>query len=91
MSQGTLYGDVQTRCILPVGLVKAFNLDVKLASKDASEFAAAFPSGKVPAFAGPKGYKLQESIAVLYYCTYYPFALLTQERTLRDLHDEKNF
>lgn len=73
MSQGTLYGDVQTRSILPVGLVKAFNLDVKLEKKDAPAHKAAFPNGKVPAFIGPKGYKLQETIAVLYYCMYIEF------------------
>lgn len=70
MSQGTLYGDVQTRSILPVGLVKAFKLDITLSSRDNDAFKAAFPSGKVPAFVGPKGYKLQEAIAVLYYCMY---------------------
>lgn len=68
MSLGTLYGDVETRCILPVGLVKAFNLDIALSTRESDAFKAAFPSGKVPAFEGPKGYKLQESIAVLYYC-----------------------
>ena len=70
MSQGTLYGDTETRCILPVGLVKAFNLDVALEKKGADAHKAAFPNGKVPAFIGQHGYKLQESIAVIYYCTY---------------------
>lgn len=70
MSQGTLYGDTETRCILPVGLVKAFNLDVALEKRGADAHKAAFPNGKVPAFIGQHGYKLQESIAVIYYCTY---------------------
>lgn len=71
MSQGTLFGQSETRSILPVGLVKAFNLDVKLEARGSEAHkAAGFPNEKVPAFLGPHGYKLQEAIAVLYYCKY---------------------
>lgn len=71
MSLGTLFGIDETRSILPGGLVRAFKLDVKIEARDsAAHVAAGFPSHKVPAFLGPHGYKLQESIAVLYYCMY---------------------
>lgn len=71
MSSGTLFGSTETRSVLPIGLVKAFNLDVKVEEKlSAAHKAANFPTQKVPAFAGPHGYKLQEVIAVLYYCKY---------------------
>lgn len=68
MSLGTLYGDEQTRAVLPVGLVKALNLDVKLEKAKTDAHLKAFPNGLVPAFTGPKGFKLQEAIAVMYYC-----------------------
>lgn len=67
MSQGTLFGSTETRSILPVGLVKAFKLDIALEKREAPAQKAAFPNTKVPAFIGPKGFKLQESIAVLFY------------------------
>jgi elongation factor 1-gamma len=70
MSQGTLFGSTETRSILPVGLVKAFNLDITLSNRGEEAQKAAFPNTKVPAFLGPHGYKLQESIAVIYYCKY---------------------
>ncbi|GMG45102.1 unnamed protein product [Ambrosiozyma monospora] len=67
MSLGTLYGSGKTRTILPVGLVKALDLDVKLESTDSPAYKAAFPLGKVPAFVGPKGFKLHEVLAVSIY------------------------
>lgn len=71
MSLGTLYGVDETRSILPGGLVRAFNLDVKIVARDSeAHVAAGFPTHKVPAFAGPHGFKLQESVAVLFYCKY---------------------
>lgn len=68
MSQGTLYGDIQTRCILPVGIVEAYDLDIAVAAQDAIP-KAAFATEKVPAFIGEHGFKLQESIAIIFYCT----------------------
>lgn len=70
MSQGTLFGDTQTRSVLPVGLVKAFNLDITVEKAGTAAQKAAFPNTKVPAFIGPHGYKLQESIAIIYYCMF---------------------
>ncbi|ODV82525.1 hypothetical protein CANARDRAFT_25849 [[Candida] arabinofermentans NRRL YB-2248] len=67
MSQGVLYGAEQTRVLVPKGLVKVLDLDVKFDDATSEEFAAAFPLKKVPTFAGPKGYKLTESIAIIIY------------------------
>lgn len=44
MSLGTLYGDTETRSIAAVGLIKAFNLDIKIEKRGVPEHRAAFPS-----------------------------------------------
>mgnify|MGYP003366637923 CR=1 FL=1 len=71
MAIGTLFGNGQTRAILPTGLVKAFGLDIEFADSKSEAHLAAFPEGLVPAFVGEKGFKISESIAVLYYCMFF--------------------
>ncbi|KAF3993070.1 hypothetical protein FT663_00894 [Candidozyma haemuli var. vulneris] len=68
MSQGTLYADQKIRGAVPKAIIKAYNLDVKVAELDAT-FEKLFPLKKVPAFVGPKGLKLTEIIAVSLYQT----------------------
>ncbi|KAG7701931.1 hypothetical protein KL929_000734 [Ogataea haglerorum] len=70
MSLGTLYAGEATRVLAAKGVVKALDLDVKFGEKTDEAFQKNFPLGKVPAFIGPRGYKLNEAIAVLYYCEY---------------------
>ncbi|CCD25120.1 translation elongation factor EF1B gamma NDAI_0E03030 [Naumovozyma dairenensis CBS 421] len=69
MSQGTLYANFRIRTVVPRALVKTFNLDVKLVEpeKAQEQFARDFPLKKVPAFVGPKGFKLTESMAINFY------------------------
>lgn len=69
MSQGTLYATESIRTLLLKALVKHYKLDISVSDKDAL-YAKAFPLGKVPAFIGPKGYKLTEVIAIVLYCEY---------------------
>lgn len=66
MSQGTLYADQKIRGVIPKAIIKAYNLDVKVAEPDAA-FEKTFPLKKIPAFVGPKGLKLTEVIAVSLY------------------------
>lgn len=70
MSLGTLFVTQQVRSVAPRALVKHFNLDVKLSDKEDPAYKANFPLAKVPAFLGPKGFKLHEIIAVTLYCKY---------------------
>ncbi|CAI1541575.1 hypothetical protein SEUBUCD646_0K01390 [Saccharomyces eubayanus] len=74
MSQGTLYISKSPRNFASKALISHFKLDVKIVEKDqASEFASLFPLKQVPAFLGPKGFKLTEAIAIQYYCMLFPF------------------
>lgn len=72
MSQGTLYANERIRAIFPKALIKHFNLDVKIVdpASDKATFDKYFPTGKVPAFVGPKGLKLTEVLAITLYCMY---------------------
>lgn len=74
MSTGTLFVTEQIRSLPPKALVKHFNLDVKLTDKDES-YQKNFPLAKIPAFVGPKGFKLHEVIAICIYCMYSPIIL----------------
>lgn len=69
MSQGTLYANFRIRTWVPRGLVRALKLDVNVVTPDsaAEQFARDFPLKKVPAFVGPRGYKLTEAMAINYY------------------------
>ncbi|ODV97372.1 hypothetical protein PACTADRAFT_38581 [Pachysolen tannophilus NRRL Y-2460] len=67
MSQGTLFATEQIRCVAAEALIKHLKLDVKISSKEDPEYQSNFPLNKVPAFIGPKGYKLTEVIAILLY------------------------
>ncbi|CCC69224.1 hypothetical protein NCAS_0C02340 [Naumovozyma castellii] len=69
MSQGTLYANFRIRGIVPKCLVKALNLDVNIVEPEQApeQFAKDFPLQKIPSFAGPKGFKLTESMAINYY------------------------
>lgn len=72
MSQGTLYANERTRALIPVALIKHFNLDVKIVDPaSCADYTKLFPMGKVPAFVGPKGVKLVEVIAISVYCMYH--------------------
>ncbi|KAL6453058.1 CAM1 Elongation factor 1-gamma 1 [Candida maltosa Xu316] len=66
MSQGTLYATQQIRSLAPKALVKHFKLDVKVTDKD-DVYHKNFPLNKIPAFVGPKGFKLHEVIAISLY------------------------
>lgn len=70
MSQGTLYADQRIRSVAVAAIVKHFDLDVKVVAPadDKATFDKYFTTGRVPAFVGPKGLKLTESIAVSIYC-----------------------
>lgn len=81
MSQGTLFVTPQIRCLPLKALVKHFNLDIVLSNKEDPVYQKYFPLNKVPAYVGPKGFKLHEVIAIALYCM-----LLTFE-----LHDERFF
>lgn len=72
MTLGTLFTTEQIRSVPPQALIKHFNLDVKIAGKEDKTYAKNFPLSKVPAFVGPKGFKLHEVIAVSIYCMYLP-------------------
>lgn len=67
MSQGTLYTNDFARGFLAEGLIKFLNLDINVVKGKTAEFEKAFPLGKIPAFVGPKGYKLTESVAIYTY------------------------
>lgn len=70
MSLGTLFVTQHARSIAPRALAKHLNLDVKVSDWEDPAYKANFPLGKVPAFLGPKGFKLHEVIAVALYCKY---------------------
>ncbi|ODV64372.1 putative translation elongation factor 1-gamma [Ascoidea rubescens DSM 1968] len=68
MSQGTLYYSEKTpRGSFPKALIDYLKIDVAAKTTDAPEFAANFPLKKIPAFIGPKGFKLTEVIAIILY------------------------
>ncbi|EJS41381.1 cam1p [Saccharomyces arboricola H-6] len=69
MSQGTLYANFRIRTWVPRSLVRVLKLDVNVVVPDTAgeQFARDFPLKKVPAFVGPKGYKLTEAMAINYY------------------------
>lgn len=68
MSLGTLYDiEGKTRTIVPLALIKHFNLDISVAAMDAAA-KEKFPLGRVPAFEGANGFKLTEAIAINIYC-----------------------
>ncbi|CCE79205.1 Piso0_001255 [Millerozyma farinosa CBS 7064] len=67
MSLGTLFVTQHARSAAPRALAKHFNLDVKLSDWEDPAYKANFPLAKVPAFLGPKGFKLHEIIAVTLY------------------------
>ncbi|CAK9439142.1 uncharacterized protein LODBEIA_P33660 [Lodderomyces beijingensis] len=66
MSLGTLYVTEQIRSLTPKAIVEYFKLDVKLSDKD-SAYEKSFPLNKIPAFIGPKGFRLTEVIAISVY------------------------
>ncbi|ODV79265.1 translation elongation factor eEF1 gamma [Suhomyces tanzawaensis NRRL Y-17324] len=67
MSLGTLYFSERTRAWIPKAVIKHFDLDVKIVDASGKDFTDKFPLGKVPAFAGPKGFKLTEVMAITIY------------------------
>ena len=68
MSQGTLYTSATPRCQPIVALIKKFNLDIATVDKSTvADFEKKFPLGQIPAFVGPKGFKITEEVAILYY------------------------
>lgn len=70
MSQGTLYTTSQVRGVSPKALIKHFKLDIAVEDKEAAAYKANFPLNKIPAFIGPKGFKLTEAIAINVYRMY---------------------
>lgn len=69
MSLGTLYANFRARSLTPKAIVKYYNLDVAVVEPN-EDYKKNFRLGKVPAFIGPKGYKLIEIIAISLYCMY---------------------
>ncbi|KAI5956442.1 hypothetical protein KGF54_000917 [Candida jiufengensis] len=68
MSAGTLYIlKVSPRSFVLEDLIKHFKLDVKLTDDKDEKYHAKFPLDKTPAFLGPKGYSLTETIAIASY------------------------
>lgn len=69
MSQGTLYSNFRIRTWVPRALVNSLGLNVKVIdpADDEAQFSKDFPLKKLPAFAGPKGFKLTEAMAINYY------------------------
>lgn len=61
MSLGTLVCEDSEPCALPIGLVKALKLDLRLSTDGKAA------AGSPPVFLGPHGYKLQEPISLIYY------------------------
>ncbi|KSA00133.1 uncharacterized protein AC631_04092 [Debaryomyces fabryi] len=84
MSLGTLFGAQQIRTVPAKALIKHFNLDVKVVETLDKAYEKNFPLAKIPCFVGPKGFKLQEVIAISIYCMYFPLMLHAIERCLRD-------
>ncbi|CAL1203779.1 Elongation factor 1-gamma 2 [Candida parapsilosis] len=77
MSQGTLYVMEQSpRSFILADLVKHFKLDVKITTEKDGAYNAKFPLDKTPAFIGPKGYALTETIAIASYL----FSLVPKEQ-----------
>ena len=71
MSQSVLYSNFRIRSWVPRGLVKALGLNVAIVDPYAEEakeqFALDFPLKKLPAFRGPRGFKLTEQMAINHY------------------------
>ncbi|CAD1784692.1 similar to Saccharomyces cerevisiae YKL081W TEF4 Gamma subunit of translational elongation factor eEF1B [Maudiozyma barnettii] len=68
MSQGTLYTSTTPRCHPVKALIEKFNLDIACVEKSTvADFETKFPLGQIPAFIGPKGFKITEEVAILYY------------------------
>lgn len=63
----TVYLGSSSRGFLIKGLIQHYGLDIKVAAEKDDLYQKSFPLGKVPALVGPKGYKLIEVIAILYY------------------------
>lgn len=70
---GTLYVKECTRAKVPSGIIKAYDLDVKIASADET-FKKQFPLAKFPSYLGEKGFKLTETVAISIYCMYFIFS-----------------
>ncbi|KAM3162867.1 Elongation factor 1-gamma 1 [Lachancea thermotolerans] len=83
MSLGTLYGNFRIRTWVPQAIIKKFGLDIKIIAPEDNEqqFAKDFPLKKVPGFLGPEGFKLTETMAVMYYLT----KLIPDEEAKREL------
>lgn len=69
MSAGTLYANFRARTMVPRALVNYLGLDITLITPEdnAEQFARDFPWKKVPAYISPKGIKLTEHLAIIYY------------------------
>ncbi|CCK73569.1 elongation factor 1-gamma NDAI_0G05860 [Naumovozyma dairenensis CBS 421] len=69
MTQGTLYASSSPRSISSKALIKYFNLDYKIITnlEEDATFGEKFPIKKVPSLWGPKGLKLNEAMAILFY------------------------
>ncbi|KAI5957693.1 TEF4 [Candida theae] len=77
MSQGTLYIMEQSpRSFILADIIKHYKLDVKLTTEKDAAYNAKFPLGKTPAFIGPKGYALSETIAIATYL----FSLVSKDQ-----------
>lgn len=89
MSQGTLFAGQSIRGFLARGLIKHYNLDIEVTDKN-DAYNANFPLNKIPAFIGPKGYKLTEVIAIVLYSEYLVvfFFFLFQELGIANCSDE---
>jgi elongation factor 1-gamma len=81
MSLGTVIAN-RTRGLTVEAIVKHYDLDVTILRSydDQPQFERAFPLKKVPVYIGPKGFKLQEAIAICLYCMYFLMCNLNDEK-----------
>lgn len=70
MSLGTLYTNSKIRGLPAKAIIVHYGLDVKVVETEDAKHKKVFPLQKYPAFIGPKGFKLTESIAITIYCMY---------------------
>lgn len=67
MSLGTLYGTTEIRALAASAIIKHYDLDIEIVSKNDPKFAENFPLGLRPGFIGSDGLKLTQSIPITLY------------------------
>lgn len=85
MSQGTLFGDFQCKAVLPICIIKAYSLDISVEMAGSKAEFNAFSKQRIPSFIGQQGFRLQESVAIIYYCMccYFHFINIIERSALK--------